>query len=207
MQTADYPQLTVRSRAEWRSWLEANHDQAAGVWLVRFKKGKGPHVAYDDLVDDAIAFGWIDSQPRSLDEKRSQLRITPRKRGSRWSQANKERVARLRADGRMSAAGEAAVDRSKRDGTWDALNHVEALEEPDDLRRALDAQSIARENWDAFPPSTRRAILEWILAAKRPETRTTRIADIVEKASLNIRANQWRQATSGRGGDRPQRSP
>jgi len=177
---AEHPQLTVRSRAEWRSWLEVNHGKVAGVWLVRFKKGKGPHVSYDDVVEEALAFGWIDSQPRSLDDRRSQLLVTPRKTGSRWSQVNKERVARLRAEGQMSAAGEAAVRRSQLDGTWDALNQVEALEEPDDLRRALDAQPAGRENWNAFPRSTRRAILEWILAAKRPETRARRIADTVE---------------------------
>ena len=129
----------------------------------------------------------------------------PSKTGSRWSQVNKERVARLRAEGQMSAAGEAAVRRSQLDGTWDALNQVEALEEPDDLRRALDAQPAGRENRNAFPRSTRRAILEWILAAKRPETRTRRIADTVEKAALNIRANQWRQPAGSRGG-RPRRS-
>ncbi len=198
---ADYPQLTVRSRAQWRTWLAVNHDQAPGVWLVRFKKGKGPHVSYDEVVDEALAFGWIDSQPRSLDDQRSQLLVTPRKPGSRWSKINKERVVRLRAEGRMSAAGEAAVERAKRAGTWDALDHVEALAEPDDLRRALDARPEARENWNAFPRSTRRAILEWILAAKRLETRSRRITDTVQKASHNIRANQWRQPARGhRGG-------
>ncbi len=201
---ADYPQLTVRSRAEWRNWLQVHHDHAPGVWLVRFKKGTGPHVSYDEVVDEALAFGWIDSQPRSLDDQRSQLLVTPRKPGSRWSKINKERVARLRADGRMSAAGEAAVDRAQSDGTWDALNPVEALAEPDDLRRALNARPEARENWNAFPRSTRRAILEWILAAKRPETRNRRITDTVQQAGHNIRANQWRQPSGGRrdGGSR-----
>jgi uncharacterized protein YdeI (YjbR/CyaY-like superfamily) len=203
---ADYPQLTIRSRAELRGWLVVNHRDAAGVWLVRFKKGKGAHVAYDDVVDEAIAFGWIDSQPRSLDDQRSQLLITPRKKGSRWSKTNKERVARLRAAGLMSAAGEAAVQRSELDGTWDALNEVEALEEPEDLRRALDARAPACEDWDAFPRSTRRAILEWIHAAKRGETRARRIADTVEKASVNVRANQWRQPGGENAGPRSGRS-
>jgi uncharacterized protein YdeI (YjbR/CyaY-like superfamily) len=92
----------------------------------------------------------------------------------------------------MSPAGEAAVHGSMLDGTWHALNQVEALEEPDDLRRALDAQPVARENCNAFPRSTRRAILEWIAAARRPETQTRRIVDAVEKAAVNVRANQWR---------------
>ncbi len=106
----------------------------------------------------------------------------------------------------MTAAGEAAVQRSQLDGTWDALNQVEALHEPDDLRRALDTQPLARANWDAFPRSTRRAILEWILAAKRTETRDRRIAETVDKAKLDIRANQWRQPGGGRRGH-PPKSP
>jgi uncharacterized protein YdeI (YjbR/CyaY-like superfamily) len=118
--------------------------------------------------------------------------MTSRKKGSRWSQAYKQRVARLRAAGLMSSAGEAAVHRSMLDGTWNALRQVEALEEPGDLRGALDAQRVARENWDAFPGSTRRAIGEWIQAAKRPETRSRRIVDTVEKAAVNVRANPWR---------------
>ncbi len=199
---AEYPQLTVRSRGEWRSWLESNRGRVSGVWLVRFKKGDGPHVGYGDVVDEAVAFGWIDSQPRTLDDQRSQLLVTPRKKGSRWSQVNKQRVARLRAQGLMTPAGEAAVQRSQHDGTWDALNRVEVLDEPDDLRRALDAQPAVRRHWNAFPRSTRRAILEWILAAKRSETRARRIADTVDKAQVNVRANQWRQPSGRVDGNR-----
>jgi uncharacterized protein YdeI (YjbR/CyaY-like superfamily) len=115
---ADYPQVTVRSRLEWRNWLEANHQQAAGIWLVRFKKGFEPHVTYDEAVEEAIAFGWVDSRSRALDERRSQLLMTPRKRGSRWSRTNQDRVVRLREQGRMSPAGEAAVRRAQQDGPW-----------------------------------------------------------------------------------------
>jgi len=189
----DYEQLTIRSRADWRRWLKANHDTTNGVWLVRFKKGHGPHVAYDDVVEEALAFGWIDSQPRRLDDTRSQLLLTRRKKGSRWSNANKTRIAALRERGLMTAAGEAAVQRAHDDGTWEALDPVEALHEPDDLHYQLDAHPSARQHWDAFPPSTRRAILEWILAAKQPATRAKRITETVEKAAVNIRANQWRQ--------------
>lgn len=189
----DYEQLTIRSRAEWHQWLVANHDTTDGVWLVRFKKGHGPHVAYDDVVEEALAFGWVDSQPRRVDDARSQLLVTRRRKGSGWSKANKTRIADLQARGLLTPAGEAAVQRARNDGTWDALDSVEALLEPDDLRRQLDAQPTARRYWDAFPPSTRRAILEWILAAKRPTTRANRIINTVEKAAVNLRANQWRQ--------------
>jgi len=115
---ADYPQFTVRSRLEWRTWLEANHQRAAGIWLVRFKKGSGPHVTYDEAVEEAIAFGWVDSRSRALDERRSQLLITPRKRRSQWSKTNKDRVVRLREQGLMSPAGEAAVSRAQQEGMW-----------------------------------------------------------------------------------------
>ena len=100
--------------------------------------------------------------------ERSQLLVTPRKRGSRWSKANKVRIERLTTAGLMAPAGSAAVERAKADGTWTALDAVEALTEPEDLRAALDDDSEARREWDAFPPSTRRGILEWILSAKRP---------------------------------------
>ena len=94
----------------------------------------------------------------------------------------------------MHPAGQAMVDLAKRTGTWTALDAVEALVEPDELRAALDANLDARWHWDAFPPSTRRAILEWIGSAKRPETHQKRIVETAEKAALNVRANQWPRA-------------
>jgi uncharacterized protein YdeI (YjbR/CyaY-like superfamily) len=115
----EIPQLSVQSRQEWRAWLQANHQHAPGVWLVRFKKGSGPHVSYEEAVEEAVAFGWVDSRSRSLDERRSQLLMTPRRPRSRWSESNRKRVARLRELGLMSPAGEAAVTRAQADGTWD----------------------------------------------------------------------------------------
>ena len=93
----------------------------------------------------------------------------------------------------MASAGLAAVEAAKADGAWTALDSVEALEEPDDVRAALDANARARREWDRFPPSVRRGILEWILSARRPQTRSKRITETAEKASQGIRANQWRQ--------------
>ena len=188
-----YRQVTVRSRAEWRRWLEQHHATTPGIWLVRFKKGAGPHVPYDDVVEEAVAFGWVDSRPKAIDDKQSALLVTPRKKGSAWSSKNKERVARLEAAGLMTPAGKAAVQRARRDGSWGALDQVETLSEPPDLQAALDQNHSAREHWDAFPRSTRRAILEWIGNAKRPEIRSRRVDETVAQAARNIRANQWRQ--------------
>ena len=190
----DYPRVQVADRAAWRGWLAEHHATARGVWLINGRKGSSqPHVPYDEIVEEALCFGWVDSQPRKLDDERSMLLVTPRKPGSRWSRLNKQRVERLEAAGLMTDAGANAVARAKADGTWAALDEVEELHEDDDLRDALDATPGARTHWDAFPPSTRRGILEWILAAKRPETRAKRIRQTADQAARNIRANQWRQ--------------
>ena len=196
-----YPQLHITSRQQWRTWLSEHGADSPGVWVVTWKKPTGkPHVPYDDLVDEAIAAGWVDSRPRSIDEQRSALLITPRKPSSRWSAKNKQRVERLLAAGLMQPAGLAAVAAGKAAGTWDALNQVETLAEPDDLAAALDSTPVARGYWDAFPRSTRRAILEWISSAKTDATRRARIDRAVSDAAQNIRANQWRQP---KGASRP----
>ena len=189
-----YPEITVESRAQWRSWLAAHHASAPGVWLTRYKQGTGRgHLAYDDVVEEALCCGWVDSRPRSLDDARSQVLVTPRKPASRWSRLNKQRVERLAAAGLMMPAGVAAVEVAKRNGAWNALDDVEDLTEPADLRQALDARPVARRHWDAFPRSTRRAILEWITAAKRAQTQSRRAEETAALAERNIRANQWRQ--------------
>ncbi len=187
-----YPQVLVESRAGWRAWLAEHHASSPGVWAVTNKKtSAGPHVPYDDLVEEAVAFGWIDSLGRRVDEERSRLLMTPRKPASKWSRSNKERVERLAAAGLMAPAGLAAVEHAKASGTWTALDAVEALEEPDDLRTALDAEPEARRHWDAFPRSAKRGILEWIVQAKTAPTRAKRIAETAAKAGVGERANQW----------------
>jgi uncharacterized protein YdeI (YjbR/CyaY-like superfamily) len=190
----DYPQLEIAAAAELREWLAANHDSSAGAWLVTWKKSSdGPHVGYDEFLDELLAYGWIDSQGKSLDDERTQQLITPRKPKSNWSGRNRKRIERLVSEDRMAEPGLRMIELAKQTGTWTALDAVERLEEPADLKAALGADSKARANWDAFPPSTRRAILEWILNAKREATRNKRIAETAEKAAENIRANQWRR--------------
>jgi len=119
--------------------------------------------------------------------------LAPRKLKSSWSKLNKQRVEKLMAEGRMEPAGLAVVEAAKKSGTWDKLNDVEELSIPDDLAAALKKNKQAAQNFEAFPRSVKRAILEWILNAKKPETRAARIAETVAKAETNIRANQWRQ--------------
>jgi uncharacterized protein YdeI (YjbR/CyaY-like superfamily) len=178
------------TRAEWRAWLEVNHLTATGVWLIYYKKESGkPRVSYDEAVEEALCFGWIDSVPNKIDDESYKQLFSPRKPKSNWSKSNKERVERLTAAGLMMPAGLEKVALAQRTGTWDALNEVEMLVEPPDLTAALDAIPAARQNWDAFSRSTKRGILEWILNAKRPETREKRLQETATLAAQNIKAN------------------
>jgi uncharacterized protein YdeI (YjbR/CyaY-like superfamily) len=179
-------------RAGWRAWLIANHEAANGVYLASWKRATGrASVSYVEAVEEALCVGWVDSTQRQLDDERSILWFAPRNPRSGWARTNKERVGRLQAQGLMLPAGIAAVEEAKRRGTWTLLDDVEALLVPDDLAAALDARPPARSNFGAFPPSARRALLEWIVQAKRPETRAKRIAETADKAARNERANEW----------------
>jgi uncharacterized protein YdeI (YjbR/CyaY-like superfamily) len=185
----------VQDRAALHRWLDANHGRRDGIWLV-YDKGGHRTLSYDDIVEEALAHGWIDSRSGSADDGRAKLWLAPRRARSAWSRRNKEIVERLGAKGQMHEAGLAVVAAAKESGTWSALDEVERLVEPDDLAAALDARPVARRHWDEFPRSTKRAILEWIASAKKPETRAVRIRTTVDEAAVNRRANQWRQPKS-----------
>jgi uncharacterized protein YdeI (YjbR/CyaY-like superfamily) len=185
----DDEQVQPESSAEWRAWLAHNHGRDAGVWLVMRKaRAGGPRISYEESVEQALCFGWVDSKGRSLDAERTMLWFAPRKRGSGWARTNKERIERLTAAGLMAPAGQAVIDAAKADGSWTLLDDVENLVVPDDLAAAFAAHPPAREHWDAFPRSARRATLEWIVQAKRAETRAKRVAEAAEKAQANERA-------------------
>jgi uncharacterized protein YdeI (YjbR/CyaY-like superfamily) len=182
-----------KNRAEWRKWLEKNHTRKDGVWLVSYKKAAGkPRVEYDEAVEEALCFGWIDSKGGKVDDERTMLWMSPRKAGSGWSKPNKERIERMVAEGKMTPAGLEKIEAAKKDGSWTALDAVEALEVPDDLAKAFDGYADARTNFDAFPRSAKRAILEWISNARKPETRAKRVEETARLAQDNVRANQWR---------------
>jgi uncharacterized protein YdeI (YjbR/CyaY-like superfamily) len=192
---ADAPENSVhpKSRAAWRQWLQKHHTRATGQWMIFYKKDSGkPRVTYEAAVEEALCFGWIDSKPAKLDEQRSMLWFAPRKARTGWSKPNKERVACLIASGLMTPAGLAKVEAAKKVGSWNALDAVEALTIPPDLRKALAAHPAATAHFEAFPRSVKRGILEWILNAKKPETRAKRIAETAWLANDNLRANQWR---------------
>lgn len=188
----DYPQVEATSRTALRAWLSKHFAQPSSIWLVTYKKGDRRHLAYNDIVEEALCFGWIDSRPRKLDDTRSMLLLSPRRTRSAWSKANKDRAKRMIATGQMTPAGLACVDQAKRNGLWTKLDGVEALIVPKDLATAFKRHPGAAGHWKGFPRSTKRGILEWIEQAKRPETRAKRVLETASLAAVNKRANQWR---------------
>lgn len=179
-----------KSRSAWRKWLEKNHQSEASVFLVLYhQKSKHYNLSYAEAVEEALCFGWIDSVAYKRDADSNYQFYSPRKPKSNWSKSNRERIEKLTARGLMHPAGQALVDLAKASGTWLALEEVENLIIPDDLRKALNKNKKAARYFEAFPRSSKRIILEWIQAAKKPETRSQRITTTVALAQDNIRAN------------------
>lgn len=172
--------------AAWRAWLEENHERTAGVWLLSVR-GASDGVGYEDAVRQALCFGWIDGPVRvfgdGTDDRANGQWFSPRRPGSGWAATNKARIALLEAQGLLAPAGIRALETAKANGSWTVLDGPEAGIEPDELRTALDALPVARENWDAFPKSVKKFGLTHIAMAKRPETRAARIAKIVADAA------------------------
>jgi uncharacterized protein YdeI (YjbR/CyaY-like superfamily) len=189
----DYPTFYARDRREWRAWLEQHHATARGVRLIYYKKESGkPCVIYIDAVEEALCFGWIDSKANTRDHESIVQLFTPRKAKSVWSKVNKQRIEKLMAQGLITPAGLARIEAARQNGSWDALNAIDALTIPPDLEAALAANHTAQANFDAFPPSSKKIILFWIASAKRPETRAKRVEETVTLAAQNIRANHRR---------------
>ncbi|MCW2757331.1 MAG: hypothetical protein JWO46_1077 [Nocardioidaceae bacterium] len=171
--------IEVTTRAEWRTWLEQHHATSDGVWLVTWKKATpDKHVSYEEIVLEALCFGWVDSQAKGVDELRTSITMTPRRTASRWTQPNRDRVVALEDAGLMTDAGRAQIEAAKANGAWDELRPVEALQEPDDLATALDADPAARARWEALSRSARYQHLLRLHDTKRAETRAKRIAEI-----------------------------
>ena len=136
----DGEKVEATDAAAWRAWLDANHRTSKGAWLVRPRPGSGLElVAYEEAIQQALCFGWIDGPVRSFDEQRGGLWFAPRRPSSGWAATNKARVAQLEADGLLAEAGIRAIELAKQNGSWTVLDNAEALREPDDLAAALDA--------------------------------------------------------------------
>jgi uncharacterized protein YdeI (YjbR/CyaY-like superfamily) len=169
---------TVR---QWRTWLEDHHATTQELWLVFYKKHTGKRsLAYEDAVQEALCFGWIDGILKRIDDEKHMVRFSPRRRNSIWSASNKRRVAKLIAEGRMTDAGRAKVEEAKNSGQWDNTNVQSPTPEvPVELTEALAADKTARRSFEGLAPSYRRQFIWWIASAKREDTRSRRVAEAV----------------------------
>jgi len=173
--------LYVVSRGEWRVWLEKNHDIESEVWLIYYKKHTGkPRIPYDDAVEEALCFGWIDSIVKRVDDERFMQKFTPRKDGSMWSEANKRRVEKMVREGRMTEVGLVKVKEAKARGEW-FKNRIRKKEfkVPLFMKDALAVNKKALENFNKLAPSYKRNFVGWVSSAKREETRKMRLAEAI----------------------------
>lgn len=187
-----------KSRQEWREWLQNNHDKKQSVWLIYYKKKSNiPTVIYSEAVDEALCFGWIDSKSKPLDEHKFMQFFSKRKEKSVWSKVNKEKIERLTKEGLMTKAGYEIIETAKQNGSWTILDQAEALIIPDDLEKEFQKRNNAKEYFLSLSRSDKRNILQWLILAKRQETREKRINEIVELADKKQKPKQFSGQRNG----------
>lgn len=180
MKTDLTPTFCPSSQKDWREWLRKNHKSRQSVWLVLYKKKTGiPSVNWSDAVDQALCFGWIDGKRLPLSEEKFMQSFSKRKPKGTWSNINKEKVERLIQKRLMTKAGREAIEVSRQNGSWDLLNSAEALEIPNDLEAAFKLEPGLKRSFSALPRSKQKFLLMKLTLSKRPETRKTRVAEIV----------------------------
>lgn len=178
-----------RSRQEWRQWLAENHLRETSVWLIVYHKNcPVPSVKYEEAVEEALCFGWIDGRTNKRNSQSSYLYFSKRKTKSTWSKSNKTRIERLIEQDLMTPAGLEIINIARQNGSWDELNDIDNLIIPEDLKDAFLGNKKARINFQAFPDYSKKIILHWIKTAKREVTRRERIKITVELAEKNIKA-------------------
>jgi uncharacterized protein YdeI (YjbR/CyaY-like superfamily) len=188
----DAERVQFETRDQWRTWLQRHHATTSGVWVITFKKAaRKPTPSYEELVLEALCFGWIDGVAAKVDDERTSLYFCPRKKGSGWAATNKARIDRLTAEGLMTTAGQAVIDAAKSDGSWTRLDNADPDVVPRELATAMRLHPGSRKHFDAFPPGVRRQLNLWVADAKKPETKARRADEVARLAQQNIRANQW----------------
>jgi len=187
MKSTDLPILPFASQKKWTDWLAKQHGKSAGVWLKLSKKDSGIlSVTYDEALDVALCYGWIDGQKKGFDDKYWLQKFTPRGPKSIWSKINTEKAERLIASGEMKPAGLNAIELAKQDGRWDAAySSQKNISVPDDFLAALDRNKKAKAFFATLNKVNRYAILFRIETAKKAETRARRIQQFVEMLEKN----------------------
>lgn len=185
---SEKPLLYFENAQQWRDWLHEHHAAYSGVELIFYKvESEMPSMRWEEAVQVAICFGWIDSTVRKLDDERRKQVFTPRKPKSVWSKVNKNYIEQLLKDGLMHASGLKTVEIAKQNGSWQSLDHVEDLKVPDDLQAAFDQNPLAANYYHNLSKTYRKSYLYWLNQAKREETRKIRIDEIVRLCVQNIK--------------------
>jgi uncharacterized protein YdeI (YjbR/CyaY-like superfamily) len=187
MKSTELAVLRFASKKEWSAWLAKQHGKSSGVWLQLAKKDSGiPSVTYDEAVDAALCYGWIDGQKKGYDDQYWLQKFTPRGPKSIWSKINTEKTERLIASGEMQPAGWKAIDAARKDGRWEAAYSSQRnISIPDDFQAALDQNGKAKAFFSTLKSAERYSILFRIQTAKKPETRAKRIQQFVEMLEKN----------------------
>jgi uncharacterized protein YdeI (YjbR/CyaY-like superfamily) len=174
-------QVYVKTRKEWRDWLNQHHDKSNGIWLVFYKKHTGEAtLEYDEAVEEALCFGWIDSIIKRIDDEKYLRKLTPRKTDSRWSELNKKRIMKLKKKGLLTEAGLMKIRKAKASGLWDKPDSPQIPSNiPRELESALAKNKKAKSFFDQLASSYQRRFIGWISAAKRQETRERRLRESI----------------------------
>lgn len=176
------------SQTDWRMWLKKNHNSKQSVWLVCYKKKSNkPTIEWCEAVDQALCFGWIDSKRIPVDEEKFMQFFSKRKPNGTWSKVNKEKIKQLIDNGLMTRAGLKVIETAIQNGSWTILDEVEELKIPKDLVKEFENKKGSLEFYSSLSKSVKKAILQWLVLAKRPETRQKRITEIAELARLNLK--------------------
>jgi uncharacterized protein YdeI (YjbR/CyaY-like superfamily) len=192
MQKKEIETFCPTSQQDWRQWLEVHHRSRESVWLVYYKSKSGQRsLSWSEAVDEALCFGWIDSTARAIDEEKYMQFFCRRKPKSVWSKINKQKVQQLLAEGRMTQAGLASVENARQNGSWSLLDEVEELQVPSDLTEAFSSRPGSEEYFMSLSNSVRKSILQWLVLAKRAETRQKRITEIAELARQKLKPKQF----------------
>jgi len=193
MQKPEKETFCPTSQQDWRKWLKKNHKSKQSVWLILYKKeSKKPVIRWSEAVDEALCFGWVDSKRRPVDEEKFTQFFSRRKPTGTWSRINKEKIRYLIAKRLMAKAGLMSVETAKKNGSWTILDGVEELVIPPDLAKEFKTQTGSKEYFLSLSKSIRKMILQWVVFAKRPETRQKRIKEIAELAALKLKPKQFR---------------
>jgi uncharacterized protein YdeI (YjbR/CyaY-like superfamily) len=182
-------QRNFTDRDAWRAWLVENHATAKQIWLVLYKKHvRKQGLAYEEAVEEALCFGWIDGVLKRIDDEKHTIRFSPRRKNSIWSERNKQRVGKMIREGRMTEAGLAKVNEAKANGQWDkAAQRQDVTHVPPELASALTKDKQARQNFEKLAPSYRKPFIYWVASAKREETRRRRVAEAIALLARNKR--------------------